>query len=182
GTLEASPVPGRDVVAAFTELLLDRLELLAQQEVSLRLLHPLVDLGANLLAHRRVGKHVLGPGNEPGETLLDVERLEHLDLLLDAEVGRVSGQIREVTRMPNRPDRLDGAAGSTELEEVLDEGAILTRELARCVAGVAVGEWLDLDPERPSDVGLAATEASAVQALQDGDLRAGGQLARLDDL
>ena len=170
GALEASPVTGRDVVAAFAELLLDRLELLAQQEVSLGLLHPLVDLGANLLAHRRVSEHVLGPADEPGESLLDVERLEHLDLLLDAEVGRVSGQIGEVARMPNGADRLDGAAGATQLEEVLDEGAIFTRQLARCVGGVAVGEWLDLDPERPTDVGLAATETGAVQPLEDRDL------------
>src|SRR4029077_12683374 len=50
------------------------------------------------------------------------------------------------------------------------------------VARTAVRKGLDRDPEPPADVGLAATEASAVQALEDRDLCAGGQLTRLDDL
>ena len=165
--LEARAVAGGDVVAALTELLLDRLELLAQQEVTLGLLHALVDLGANLLAHRRVGEDVLGPPDQAGEALLDVERLQHLELLLDAEVRRVPGEVGQVAGMANRPDGLDRAARAAQLKEVLDERAVLARQLTRCFGRIAVGKRFYLDPEGSADVGLAATETGAVQPLED---------------
>ena len=84
--------------------------------------------------------------------------------------------------MAHRADGFDGPAGAAQLEEVLDERAVLARELTRRVGGIAVGKWLDLHPEGAADVGLAAAEARAVQSLEDGDLGAGGQLARLHDL
>ena len=86
GVLETAAVACGHVVAAFPELLLDRLELLAQEEVPLGLLHALVDLSSDLLAHRRVGEDILRPPDQAGETLLQVECFEHLELLLDAEV------------------------------------------------------------------------------------------------
>ncbi len=48
--------------------------------------------------------------------------------------------------------------------------------------GLTVGERLDLHPERAADVGLAAAETRAVEALEDGHVSAGRQRARLDQL
>ena len=180
--LEARPVAGDNIVATLAELLLDRLELLAQQEVALGLLHPLVDLGPHLLAHRCVGEDVLGPSDQASEALLDVERLQHLELLLDAEVRRVAGEVGQVAGVTNRAHRLDGAARATQLQEVLDERAVFARQLASGVGGVAVRKRFDLYPERAADVRLSATETRTVQSLEDRHLGTGWQLPGLDDL
>ena len=84
--------------------------------------------------------------------------------------------------MSHRADGFDGAARATQLEQVLDERAVLARKLASGVRRFAVGERLDLHPERAADVRLAATKAGAVQALEDRHLGAGRQLPGLDDL
>ena len=165
--LEARPVAGDNIVATLAELLLDRLELLAQQEVALGLLHPLVDLGPHLLAHRCVGEDVLGPSDEAGEALLDVERLQHLELLLDAEVRRVAGEVGEVAGVTNRPHRLDGAARAAELQEVLDERAVLARQLASAVSRLAVWSGSTCTQSAPPMSGLPATETRTVQSLED---------------
>ena len=98
---------------------------------------------------------------------LDVERLEHLELLLDAEVRRVPGEVGQVARMANRADGLDRAARATQLKEVLDERAVLARQLTGCFGWIAVGKRFYLHPEGSADVGLAATETGAVQPLED---------------
>ncbi len=60
--------PGAVVVGALglalAELLADRGELLAQQELALRLLHPLADVLADLVGDLRLGEVVAGPGDE----------------------------------------------------------------------------------------------------------------------
>ena len=88
--LELGPIVvgvGVVAVAQLAELLADRIELAAQQELALRLLHALFDVGLDLLAQREVGERVAGPAEDEAEPRLDVERLEHLDLLRQREVG-----------------------------------------------------------------------------------------------
>jgi len=146
------------------------------------LFHPLVDLGADLLAYGRIRKDILGPADEAREALLDIERLQHLELLLDAEVRRVAGKVGQVAGMANRSHRFDRAARAAQLEQVLDQGAVLASQLAGAVARLAVGQRLDLNPQCSADVGLAATEARAMQAFEDGDLGARRELTGLHDL
>ena len=82
------------VVAELPELLADGIELAAQQELALRLLHALFDVGLDLLAQRQVGQRVAGPAEDEAQPRFDVERLEHLDLLREREVGRVARPCR----------------------------------------------------------------------------------------
>ena len=95
--LELGPVVvgvGLVVAAQLAELLADRLELAAQQELALGLLHALFDVGLDPLAQREVGQRVAGPAEDEAQPRLDVERLEDLDLLGQREVGRVARRRR----------------------------------------------------------------------------------------
>ena len=82
--------------------------------------------------------------------------------------------------MADRPNGLDRAACATQLEQVLDQGAVLARQLTSGFGRIAVGQRLDLHPEGAADVGLAAAETGTVQSLEDRDLGARGQLPGLD--
>ena len=84
-------VVGGALVAAaeLAELLADRLELAAQQELPLRLLHALLDVGLDPLAQGQVRQGVPGPAEDEAEPGLDVERSRGPHLLREAEVGRV---------------------------------------------------------------------------------------------
>ena len=74
------------LAAEAVELLADGIELAAQQELALCLLHALFDVGLDLLAQRDVGQRVAGPPEDEAETRFDVARLEHLDLLRQRDV------------------------------------------------------------------------------------------------
>src|SRR5207249_1884534 len=67
GLDDALAVGRDDVRGALVELLLDGFELLAQQELALRLLHALGDVAADLLLQRSVGQDLLGPADEQSE-------------------------------------------------------------------------------------------------------------------
>ena len=75
------------VARELSQLLADGLELAAQEELALRLLHAFLDVGLDLLAQGQVGQRVAGPTQHQAQPCLDVERLEHLDLLAQREVG-----------------------------------------------------------------------------------------------
>ena len=68
------------LVAALTELLADRGQLLAQQELALRLLHAVGDLGADAVRHLELREGVACPRHDLLQARFDVERLEQLDL------------------------------------------------------------------------------------------------------
>src|SRR5207244_5923900 len=123
-----------DVVAALAELLLDRFELLAQQEVPLRLLHPLVDLAADLLLQRRVGEDLAGPPDEHGEPGLDVDGLQYLELLFNREVRRVARQVGQLARVARGTEELDDAWGAPALDQVLEHCPVFAGELQGATA------------------------------------------------
>src|SRR5438105_1168276 len=111
-SLRDSVAVGRDDVGlAFVQLLLDRLELLAQEELPLRLLHALGDIAADLLLERSVGQDALGPLDERGQPLLEVDRLQDLQLLLGGQVGRVACEVGQVAGRPG---------GAQELHDLRD--------------------------------------------------------------
>ena len=113
------------------------------------------------------------------KALLDVERLEHLELLLDAEVRRVAGEVGEVARGSRRTaGTAPTPARAAALDQVLDDRAVLARELVLLLGRLGLAERLDLHPERAADVRLAATEPGAVLTLEDRHLGAGSAAYR----
>ncbi len=124
---------------------------------------------------------VAGPVDEQVQACLDVEGLEHANLLLDAEVRREAGQVGELSRCPGSAEELDHARRSAALHEVLEDGAVLARERELLLAGLGLGDGLGLHPEGPADIRLAAAEARAVLAANDGHLGAVGELPGLLD-
>jgi len=64
GVSEPLAIGGDDVVAALAQLLLDGLELLAQDELALVLLHPLGHLGADAVLEIGLAERLLGPGDD----------------------------------------------------------------------------------------------------------------------
>ena len=65
----------------------------------------------------------------------DVERLEHLHLLLERDVGRVADRVGQRAGLDDRAqERRDALVGAAQLEDLLDHGAVL----ALGVAGAAV--------------------------------------------
>src|SRR5258705_128194 len=81
--------------------------LLAEQELALRLLHPLADVLADLVGDLGLGQMVAGPRDHGLEPLLDVRRLEELALLLVGEVRRVAGRVRDRARVAHLVDGVD---------------------------------------------------------------------------
>ena len=130
------------------ELLADGLELAAEQELALGLLHALLDVGLDPLAKREVGQGVTRPTEDEAQARLDVEGLEHLDLLRQGQVGRVARQVGDLARLGDLA-QLRGHLASTPAEQdVLEHGPVLAGELAHRRGGRGLLDGLGLDPER----------------------------------
>src|ERR1700731_3976285 len=130
-------------IPASAQLLLDRFHLLAEEEVSLGLLHALVDLVADLLFERGVREDAPRPLDEQRQPLFDVERFEHANLLFDAEVGRVAGEIGQLARGSRRAEELHDAGGAAGLEKVLQHGAVLATQVLLLLRRLAIPRWND---------------------------------------
>ena len=87
-------VLGRGAVVV-AELLADRLELAAQDVLALLLLRAGLDVLADAAAHLQLGEPLALQAQRQLEPLDDVDRLEQLDLVGEADVGRVGGGVRE---------------------------------------------------------------------------------------
>ena len=83
------------------------------------------------------------------EPLDDVDRLEQLDALRERDVGRVRARVGERAGVGDRAQELaDAVVRVAQLEDLLDDGAVLALELARLDGRrVLVGPLLDLDAE-----------------------------------
>ena len=148
------------------ELLADGVELAAQEELALRLLHALVDVLADALAHGDLGQHVAQPGRHLGEALGHVDRLEQLQLALVREVGREPGGVGQRARLVDLAEHCDDRAVAPRLEDLLDDGAVLPCEGLHVLVGtLRVGALRDLDAERATG-GLGAAELGAVEGAQ----------------
>ena len=186
GRLELGPV----VVGVLTvlvaaepvELLADGVELAAQEELALRLLHALFDVGLDLLAQGEVGEGVPRPTEDEPQTRLDVDRLEHLDLLGQREVGRVARHVGEAARLGDVAQLGRDTAGATGVEDVLEHGAVLPRQLLRHRRGLGLGDGLGLHPEGVAGPGHAGPDGGAVVASDGDGGQPAGQLTLLHDL
>ena len=101
------------------------------------------------LAHLHLGEPLALELEGELEPLEDVDGLEQLDLLLEGQVGRVARRVGERAGLRDRADeRRDAAVVAAQLEDLLDDGAVLALELADLAVGRdLVGPLLDLDEE-----------------------------------
>ena len=103
-----------------------------------------------------------------------------LDLLLEGDVGRVADRVGERAGLGDRAqERRDALVGAAQLEDLLDDGAVLALELARAaVDRHGVGVLLDLDAQAAGGIGVGGAGHAAGDAGQrDGARRrrAGGR-------
>ena len=182
GDLRAVLLDHRAVVVA--ELLLDRLHLLAQEVLALLLLRARLDVVADLAPHLQLGEALALKLERAGEPLGHVEHLQQLDLLLVGQVRRVAGGVGQRARLDDRADeRRHAAVVAAELEELLDDGAVLALELARpAVDRLVVGVRLDLDAQVAVGAGARGADPASVEALERHGAAAAGQAHVVGDV
>ena len=127
-----------------------------QDVLALLLRRALLDVVADAPAHLHLGEPLALQLDREREPLVDVDRLQHPHLLREAEVGRVADGVGERARLGDRADEgRDPAVVAAQLEDLLDDRAVLPLELARAPVGaLVVGALLDLDAQPPARVGL----------------------------
>ena len=152
--LRAVVVGGGAVVLA--ELLADRLHLAAQDVLALLLLGAGLDVLADAAAHLQLGEALALQAQRQLEALDDVDRLEQLDLVVEADVGRVGGRVGECAGARDRAHELaDARIGLAQLEDLLDDRAVLALELGRLDARrLLVDVLLDLDAQAAVGAGV----------------------------
>ena len=119
-------------------------------------------------AHLQLGEPLALELERELEPLDDVDRLEQLDALREADVGRVGARVGERAGLGDRAQELaDAVVGVAQVEDLLDDGAVLALELARLDGRrVLVGPLLDLGAEPAERVGVGGADDAAVQALE----------------
>ena len=118
------------------------------------------------------------------QPLDDVDGLEQLDALGERHVGRVRARVGERAGLGDRAEELaDAVVRLAQIEDLLDDGAVLTLELARLNGRrVLVGLLLDLGAQPAHRVGVRDADDAAVQALERDGVRAAGQADAVADL
>ena len=114
----------------------------------------------------------------------DVDGFEQLHLLVEGDVGGVAGGVGERTWLAHRADEgRDALVGAAELEDLLDDGAVLDLELARPRRRRGfVLTLLDLDAKPAVRVRLGRAEDAPVETGHRHRLDAARQADALDDL
>ena len=183
GVFDLLAILGGDVAVGLAKFFLDGFHLLAEEELALPLLHALLHLVADLVLEGGVGEDLAGPANQLLEALLDVERVQDLDLALEREIRGISGQVGELARPVDAADHLDDFAGATQLEQVLDQRFVLAGKDVRSLGQrVDVLRRLGQHAQRGSRPRGGAPHRGPIEALQDRDLDAVGQLAGILEL
>ncbi len=98
-------VVGRLVVTV-AELLADGGHLLAQQEVTLRLVHPLGNVVADALGHHQLGQRLAGPLEHELQPFVDVDCLEDPDLRIDVLIGPRRHRVGQRSGVEHRAEDL----------------------------------------------------------------------------
>ena len=152
--------------AELAELLADGVELAAQQELALRLLHALFDVGLDLLAQRQVGEGLARPAEDEAQP-----RARRRGSRAPRPSGPGTGPASSPARSASRP-------GSVTLAELLRDagrrpscaGCSRARPGTRAASSWRprrrlglLGDRLDLDPQRVPGPGHAGADAGAVE-------------------
>ena len=166
------------------QLALDRLHLLAQEVLALLLVGAVADVLADLPAQLQLDEPLALDLHGELEPLGDVERLEHLDLLLEGDVGRVADRVGQRAGLDDRAQELrDALVGAAELEDLLDHGAVLALGVAgAAVDGDVVGDLGHLDAEAAGGVGVRGARDAAGDAGERHGAPAAGEADAVGDL
>src|SRR5581483_11936411 len=177
GLLDLRAVLLDEVALVLAELLADRVQLLAQEVLALLLLRPGLDVLADPLANLELGQPLALKLEGELEPLDDVDGLEQLHLLLEGDLGRVSARVGERAGLADRAhERRDPAVVAAQLEDLVDDRAVLDLELARLHGRRLVGAFLDVDPETAALVRVsgAGHRDAGPPVRRRGRRRAGG--------
>ena len=176
GRLDLRAVLLDDRALVLPQLLADRLQLLPEDVLALLLLHALVDVVADPGAQLQQREPLALQPQSELEPLADVDRLQQLDLLLEGQVGRVPGRVGQGSGLADRADeRCDAAVVAAQLEDLLDDGAVLALQVSRGLIGRnVVGPLLDLDEEAAARIGLGGAGDATMEPRE----RHGGSAAR----
>ena len=93
--------------------------------------------------------------------------------MLEGQVGRVARGVRERTGLCDRPqERTDALVGASKLEDLLDHGAVLARQLGGPLGAAIVRVLADLDPQDAVGAGNGGAGHASIEALQGDGLAA----------
>ena len=130
GELRAVVVGCGAVVLA--ELLADGVHLPAQDVLALLLLRAGLDVLADAAANLKLGQPFALKAQRELEALDHVDGFEQLDLLVERDLGRVRRGVGERAGARDRADEVvDAPVGVAQVEDLLDDGAVLALELGR---------------------------------------------------
>ena len=152
--------------------------------LALLLLGAGLDVVADAAAHLQLGEPLALERERELEPLDDVDLLEQLDALGEDDVGRVGARVGERAGLGDRAqERADALVGVAQLEDLLDDGAVLALELPRLHGRrVLVGALLDLDAEASLGVGVRGADDAAMEAGQGDGTAAAGQADAVGNL
>ena len=155
-----------------TELLADRLDLLAEDVLALLLLDALVDVVADALAQPHQRQTLALELESELEPLTHVDGLEEPHLLLEGQIRRVAGRVGERPGLDDRAhERSNSPVVAAQIQDLLDDGAVLGLQLPHLDRGRRlVGSLLDLDEQSTLRIGFSGSGDATVQPVErDGD-------------
>ena len=111
-------------------------ELLAKEVFALLCLSARLDVVPDAAPHLQLREPLPLERDGELEPLDDVHRLEQLDALFEGQVRRVGRGVCKRARLDDRPQELaDARVGLSQLQDLLDDRAVLGLELARLDRG-----------------------------------------------
>jgi hypothetical protein len=162
--LDPGPVVGLAVGVVLAELLADRGELLAQQELALLGLHPLADVVRDLLRDLLLGDVRLRPLQQLLQPGGHVGLGEQLGLVRDVQPGRPAGQVGELPGVGGLLHRVDDLPGPPLLQDADHQRLVLGSQLVGAPGGLTGLDRLDLHPQGGAGAGDPAADAGAALA------------------
>ena len=166
GLVELRSVLTGDVAVFLAELFPDGGHLLAQHILPLALVEPFCCVLAHLLAEAELAEERAHPIEQHREPPLDREGLQELHLLGESQVGRVCGEVGQLTGIVHGQQPLRQCGNPAVFEDGADDGAVLGGEgcdLLRILDKRLV-EDLDLHQEGARIADLPGPDPGAGQA------------------
>ncbi len=184
GALDAGAVVlllGGGLAVQLGQLLADRGQLLAQQELPLLLLHALLDVLADRLGDVQLRQVLATPHEQLLQPRVDVVGLQQPDLLLLGHVGGVTGEVGQRGRLVDLLHGVHDLPRPALLQDRGHQRAVLAGQLVGVLVGRRGVGHGRLDPQRRAGAGRAGADAHALRAADDGRALTAGQPADLLD-
>ena len=182
GGLDAGPVVVGTVGFALAQLLADGGQLLAQQELLLRLLHAVPHVLGDLVVDLDFGQVFAGPVDQHAQPLGDIRGLQQLPLLHVGQVGRVARRVRQCRRIGQAVDVVDDLPGLAPLQHRQQQLLVLRGQRLDLVGQLGVGDLGHLDPQRRTRPGGPGADVRPALTAHDGGGAAAGDPSDLQNL